>query len=88
MVGEDCSTNEALEDTESADAEVGSEDGEVLVEELVGPANFREHEEDYLEDDEQAVENGPEYTCGLVGYGTSSAKELGRCKGTGRVGTH
>lgn len=49
MVREDGSADEALEDAEGTDAEVGAENGEVLVEELVWPANFREHEEDNLE---------------------------------------
>lgn len=50
MVREDGSADEALEDAEGTDAKVGTEDGEVFVEELVWPANFGEHEEDNLED--------------------------------------
>ena len=52
VVRENGGADEALEDTESADTEVGTKNGEILVKELHGPADFREHHDDDLEDNE------------------------------------
>lgn len=69
VVGEDSGTDEALEDTQCAETEVAAEYREVTVEEAGGPPEFGENESDDLEDDEQAVDNGPEYSCRLVWNG-------------------
>lgn len=67
VVREDRRANEALEDAERAQAEVGAQHGEVRLEEGHGPADLGEDEDDDLEDDEQPVDHGPERACGLVG---------------------
>ena len=52
VVRENGGADEALEDTESTDTKVGTKNGEVLVKEFHGPADFREHHDDDLEDNE------------------------------------
>ena len=73
VVREDRRADEALEDAERAQAEVGPEHGEVLGEEGGGPADLGEDEDDDLEDDEEAVDDGPEDAGGLVRDGAASA---------------
>ena len=68
VVREDRRADEALEDAEGSEAEVGPKDGEEPGEERGGPAYLGEDEDDDLEDDEQAVHDGPEDACGLVGH--------------------
>ena len=66
---------QALNDAESAEAEVVTEDGEEPVEESSRPADFGEDENNGLEDDEQTVEHRPESTSGLVGDRAASVNE-------------
>ena len=68
VVREDRRADEALEDAEWPEPEVAAEHGEVVVEEGVGPADLREDEGDNLEHDEDAVDDCPEDTSGLVGH--------------------
>jgi len=72
VVREDGRADEALEDPERPQAELAPEDGEVAVEEGGDPAHgaFGEDEHDDLEDDEEAVDDGPEDTGGLIWHGT------------------
>lgn len=65
---------QALEYTESTDAKVGSKNGEISVEKLYGPPEFGEDEEYTFEEDQQAVDDCPEYACCLIGYGASAMK--------------
>lgn len=58
-----------MNDAEGADAKIASKDGEKLVEESRGPADFGEEEDEDLSDDQEAVEHGPEDACRLVGDG-------------------
>ena len=68
VVREDCCADEALEDAEWPEPEVAAEHGEVVVEEGVRPADLGEDEGDDLKHDEDAVDDCPEDTGGLVGY--------------------
>ena len=72
VVREDRRADEALEDAERAEPEVGPEHGEVRREEGRGPADLGEDEDDDLEDDEQPVHDGPEDACRLVRDGATS----------------
>jgi len=69
MMGENCSSNQAFNDTESADAKIVSKDGEELIEESRRPADFGKEEDDNLSDDQKTVEDGPEDTSWLIGNG-------------------
>ena len=66
---------QALDDAESAEAEVVTEDREEPVEESSRPADLGEDKDDGLEDDEQTVEHRPESTSGLVGDRAASVNE-------------
>ena len=68
MVREYGCADEALEDTERSQTEAGAEHWEEAVEETGRPPDFRQNENNDLEDDEEAVDDGPEDACGLVGY--------------------
>lgn len=72
VVRENRCPNESLEDPEGAEAKLRTEDREKAVEEGHWPRDLRENEKDELEDDEEAVEDGPEDSCGLIGNGTAS----------------
>jgi len=69
MMGEDCSPDQALNNTKGADAEIVSKDGEKLIEENRGPADFGEEEDDDLSNDQKTVEDGPEDAGRLVRNG-------------------
>lgn len=77
MVRENGGTDEAFEDSERTESEFTAEDGEETVEESDWPAEFRKNEEHGLKDNEKSVKDGPESTCGFIGYGTASAE---RCQ--------
>ena len=72
VVREDRRADEALEDAQRPEPEVGPEHGEVRLEETRRPADLGEDEHDHLEDDQQPVHDCPEDTCGLVGDGASA----------------
>ena len=61
---------QALNHAERAQSKVVAEDREEPVEEGCGPADFGHDKHNYLEDDEQAIQNSPEGTRGLVRNGT------------------
>jgi len=69
MMGENCGSNQALNDAESADAKVVSKNGEEPIEESRGPTDFGKEEDDDLSDDQKTVEDGPEDAGRLVGNG-------------------
>ena len=68
--------DETLEDSERAQAESRTEDGEETIEEADGPADFGEDEGDDLEDDEETVDDSPEDTSGLIRNGTVSGRGM------------
>lgn len=76
MVRKDGSTNQTLEYAEGTKTKLRSQYGEVFVEEFVGPTTLREKENDNLEDDEEAIENGPKNARRLVRYGTASEEHM------------
>lgn len=75
VVGEDGCAEEALDDTERAEAEGTAEHGEEDVEELLGPPDLGHDAHDALEDDQEAVQNGPKRARRLVRYGAASAHD-------------
>jgi hypothetical protein len=85
MLRQDCSSNtktvsvvrmeqrkedsQSLENTESTKPKVRAKHREKAVKESGWPANFRQEKDNNLEDDEKAVNDGPENTPDLVGHG-------------------
>jgi len=69
VMGKNRGPNQALNNSESADAEIITKDWEKLVEKRRGPSDFGEEEDDDLSDDQKTVENGPEDAGWLVGNG-------------------
>ena len=61
--------SQALNDSESADAKVVSQNGEESIEESRGPPDFGKEEDDHLSDNQKTVEDCPEDTGRLVGNG-------------------
>ena len=55
-----------MENAQCAETKVGTQNGEEALEECGGPANFGEQENDNLNSNKQAVDDGPEDACGLV----------------------
>ena len=67
---------QAFKDSQRTKSETLAEDRKVRVEEDLGPAQLREEEEKSFKDDEQTIDDRPEYTGRLVGYGTIPVKEM------------
>lgn len=64
-------SNEALNDAKSTKTKVPPKYREKTGEESGWPANLRERKENYLADNQQAVQYRPEYPSWLVGHGRS-----------------
>lgn len=61
--------SQALNDTQCTQTKLFTQDGEEALEERLGPPEFGHDEEHRLEDDQETVEDSPEYPSGLVGNG-------------------
>ena len=72
---------QALENSKGAKAKGRAKHREEAVEKRHWPADLGEDEEDDLEDDEQAVDDGPEDACGLIGHRAVPVHELYLKKG-------
>lgn len=66
MLREHSGTDESLEDAQCTEPKAGTKDREKAVEEDSGPADFRHDQDGHLEDDEQAIHDGPEDPAELV----------------------
>jgi hypothetical protein len=64
---------QSLEDPEWAEAELCTENWEIVVEEGHWPRDLRQEEESELGDDQKTVDDGPEDTSGLIGDSATSA---------------
>lgn len=69
MLREDCSSDKSLEDTEGTKSKSRTKHRKKAIKESRWPANLRKEKNDHLEDNKQAVDDGPENTANLVGYG-------------------
>lgn len=69
-------SNEALENAKCAETKVWPKDREETGEELLWEAALGEDESDDLEDDQQAVNDSPEYTSWLIWYGATTVDSI------------
>jgi hypothetical protein len=67
-----------LENTKSTEPKVRTKHGKKSVKENGWPANFRKKKYDDLENDEQAVDDGPENTPNLVGHGAVPVDDVSK----------
>ena len=75
MVTQHSGTNTCLEQSNRSQPEICHKHREESVKELVRPSNLRQEKDDNFKDDEQAVEDCPEYTSWLIRDCTTSARK-------------
>ena len=75
MMTQHSGTNTCLEQSNRSQPEICPKDREESVKELVRPSNLRQEKDDNFKDDEQAVEDCPEYTSWLIRDCTTSARK-------------